>query len=101
MMGSQERQRGKTNSTKEPKMKSYKFCKPSLVTSLGIVFALLLSIRPAQAGYVVTLQQVGPNVVATGSGVINLEGLSGPSLFSYGIFPRIRPSDGTWIGATI
>lgn len=30
---------------------------------------------PVQAGYVVTLQEVGPNVVATGSGAIDLTGL--------------------------
>jgi len=42
-------------------MKSLQFFKPTLV----IVLAWLLSVRPAQAGYTVTLQQVGPNVVAT------------------------------------
>jgi PEP-CTERM motif len=31
---------------------------------------------PAQAGYVVTLEQVGSNVVATGSGTIDLTGLT-------------------------
>jgi hypothetical protein len=34
------------------------------------------SVRHAQADYVVTLQQVGPNVVATGSGSIDLTGLT-------------------------
>src|SRR6266566_4044175 len=33
-------------------------------------------VRPAQAGYIVTLQQVGANIVATGSGVFNLNGLT-------------------------
>jgi len=33
-------------------------------------------IRPAQVGYAVTPQQVGPDVVATGSAAINLTGLS-------------------------
>jgi hypothetical protein len=56
-------------------MKSFKFFKPALATTLGIVLACLLSVRPAQAGYTVTLQQVGPNVIATGSGAINLTGL--------------------------
>ena len=39
------------------------------------VTASLFSIRPAQANYIVTLQQVGPNVVATGSGAFDLTGL--------------------------
>ena len=39
------------------------------------VTASLFSVRPAQA-YTVTLQQVGSNVVANGSGAINLTGLT-------------------------
>jgi hypothetical protein len=35
-----------------------------------------LSAPPAQAGYVVTLEQVGSNVVATGSGTLDLAGLT-------------------------
>ena len=57
-------------------MKSLKFFKPTLATTLAIVLAWLLSVRPAQAGYTVTLQQVGPDVVATGSGAIDLRGLT-------------------------
>ena len=57
-------------------MKSLKLFKPTLATTLAIVLAWLLSVRPAQAGYTVTLQQVGGNVVATGSGPINLTGLT-------------------------
>ena len=53
-------------------MKSLEFFKPTLATTLAIVLAWLLSVRPAQAGYTVTLQQVGPDVVATGSGAIDL-----------------------------
>ena len=36
----------------------------------------LFSVQPAQAGYTVTLQEVGSNVVATGSGAIDLTGLT-------------------------
>ena len=41
----------------------------------GIAVTSLFSVQPAQA-YSVTLQQVGSNVVATGSGPINLTGLT-------------------------
>src|SRR5947207_7214535 len=57
-------------------MKSLKFFKPALATTLAIVVGWLLSVRPAEAGYAVTLQQVGPDVVATGSGAIDLTGLT-------------------------
>src|SRR4051794_21193856 len=47
------------------------------------VTASLICVRPAQA-YTVTLEQMGSNVVATGSGAINVTGLtffgSGPGL---------------------
>ena len=77
MMGSQERpKREKPNQLKEQKVKSLEFFKPTLATTLAIVLAWLLSVRPAQAGYTVTLQQVGPDVVATGSGAIDLTGLT-------------------------
>src|SRR5438132_14295713 len=66
----------KPNQAKEQKVKSLKFFKPTLATTLAIVLASLLSVRPAQAGYTVTLQQVGPDVVATGSGSIDLTGLT-------------------------
>jgi hypothetical protein len=47
------------------------------LATLAIVIALGLSIGPAQAvPYVVTLQQVGSNIVATGNGAIDLTGLS-------------------------
>jgi hypothetical protein len=40
------------------------------------VTASLFSVRPAQANYIVTLEQVGSNVVANGIGAINLTGLT-------------------------
>ncbi len=66
------------------------FFKPILATTLAIVLGWLLSVRPAQAGYTVTLQQVGPDVVATGSGAINLHGLG--FLQSSSQDPAIGPS---------
>ena len=41
--------------------------------------SFLIASTPAQANFIVTLQQVGSNVVATGSGAIDLTGLHGPS----------------------
>jgi len=66
----------KPNQPKEQKMKSLTFFKPALAITLGIVLGWLLSVQPAEAGYTVTLQQVGPDVVATGSGAIDLTGLT-------------------------
>ena len=45
------------------------------LTLFGIAVTSLFSVQPAQA-YTVTLEQVGSNVVATGSGPINLTGLT-------------------------
>jgi len=45
------------------------------LTLFGIAGTSLFSVRPAQA-YTVTLEQVGSNVVANGSGAINLTGLT-------------------------
>jgi hypothetical protein len=50
-----------------------------LVTAAVAITAMLLGsglFGPAQAGYMVTLEQVGSNVVATGSGTINLTALN-------------------------
>jgi VPDSG-CTERM motif len=49
----------------------------SLITPLCAAIASLVVIgSPARAGYIVTLTQSGPNVVANGSGAIDLTGLS-------------------------
>jgi hypothetical protein len=82
------------NQAKEQKVKSLKFFKPTLATTLAMVLASLLSVRPAQAGYTVTLQQVGPDVVATGSGAIDLRGLSSVDRTAVG-GSFIRANDGT------
>ncbi len=46
-----------------------------LLVGLGALASLGL-VEPAQARFVVTLEQIGPNVVATGSGSINPTGLT-------------------------
>ena len=54
------------------------------VLMVAITVAWGLSVRPAQAGYIVTLQQVGSNVVANGSGAIDLSGLGFLGTFTGG-----------------
>jgi len=68
-----------------------------LVATLAITSTL--SIRPSQASYIVTLQQVGSNVVATGSGAIDLTDL----ILNVGELskPLINPeAGGIWVGQT-
>src|SRR6266699_5686869 len=77
---------------------SLEFFKPTLATTLAIVLGSLLSVGPAQAGYIVTLQQVGGSVVATGSGPISLAGLTFSG--SGSLSPAIKPfGNGTGLGA--
>jgi hypothetical protein len=61
------------------------------LTLFGIAVTSLFSVQSAQA-FTITLQQVGSNVVATGSGAFNLTGLtfpgSGPAAES-GIIPSL------------
>ena len=56
---------------------------------ITILFACLGIRQSAQAGYTVTLQEVGPDVVATGSGTINLTGLT--FRYSGSANPGLRP----------
>jgi hypothetical protein len=56
------------------------FAKRILGAALLLVSGLVAS--PVQAGYVVTLKEVGNDVVATGSGPIDLTGLSFDNVFS-------------------
>ena len=60
----------------------------------GAALIVLMSLiaGSAYAGYTVTLQQVGPNVVATGSGAIDLTGLTFDH--SSSLNPGIRPAIG-------
>ena len=58
------------------KTTSLKLFQPATLAALAIITLLGVSIRPAQAGYTVTLLQVGTDVVATGSGAIDLNGLT-------------------------
>lgn len=58
------------------KIVQLKFVQPAVTAALAIAITFGLLIRNAQADYIVTLQQVGSNVVATGSGAFNLTGLT-------------------------
>lgn len=69
---------------------SLKFFK---LATLAIVIAWGLSVRPAQATYIVTLEQVGSNVVATGGGAIDLTGLFFSNQLSP-VFPALDPNHG-------
>jgi hypothetical protein len=55
---------------------SLRLVQPATLASLAIAIICGVCAGPAQAGYLVTLQQVGPDVVATGSGAVDLTGLS-------------------------
>ena len=55
---------------------SLQIIKPAVAATLAVVIMCGLSVRPAQAGYIVTLQQVGSDVVATGTGAIDTHGLA-------------------------
>lgn len=67
--------------------------KPAMAATLAIVIICGLSVRSAQAvPYVLTLQQNGSNVVATGSGAIDLTGLGAPG--SGGKVSYMDPSNG-------
>jgi|GraSoiStandDraft_48_1057284.scaffolds.fasta_scaffold258252_1 hypothetical protein len=71
---------------------SLRIFKLAMAATLAIIIVWGLSIQPAQANsYVVTLKQVGPNVVATGSGAIDLTGLMSLGNVSGG--PIITPRD--------
>ena len=55
---------------------SSRLFRPTLATALAIAIICGLSVQTAQAGFIVSLQQVGPDVVATGSGTFDLTDLS-------------------------
>jgi len=72
---------------------SRKFFHRALATALAIVITCGLSLRTAQGGYIVTLDQVGSDVVATGSGAIDLAGLTFRFHAIAGGPPEIAPFD--------
>jgi VPDSG-CTERM motif len=64
-----------------------------------IAVMLLFSVQPAQ-GFTITMEQVGANVVATGTGAINLTGLTFSGTGSGGAAAVFASSGGISIGAT-
>jgi hypothetical protein len=62
----------------------------AVALGMAVLIGFGLVTPAAQAGYVVTLEQLGRNVVATGSGPIDLTGLSsvGPGLSGARVFPN-------------
>jgi hypothetical protein len=75
------------------KTTSLKLFQPATLAALAIITLWGVSIRPAQAGYTVTLQEVGTDVVATGSGAIELFGLTF-NQSATGVNPGLRPNGG-------
>ena len=69
------------------------------LTLFGIAVTSLFSVRPAQA-FTITMEQVGSNVVATGSGAINLTGLTFNGTTS-GLAAEIAASSGRIVIATV
>jgi hypothetical protein len=63
-----------------------------IASAVALGTALLTGLSSAEAGYVVTLQEIGSDVVATGSGPIDLTGLSSLTTGSAGA--RVIPSIG-------
>ena len=62
---------------------------------VALVFACLGIRQSAQAGYTVTLQEVGSDVVATGSGAINLTGLTFVTHVGIHLISLINPQAAT------
>src|ERR1700719_2102203 len=74
---------------------SVNFFLPILMAILGI--GSMLSAQPAEAAYVITLDQVGPNVVATGSGTLDLSSLIFVDVIQ--VPASMEPSQGViWVG---
>jgi hypothetical protein len=72
---------------------SLRLFRPALAM-LAVTIACGLSISPAHANYIVTLQEVGANVVASGSGAIDLTGLGGGSAGGSDSSSLMNPSAG-------
>jgi hypothetical protein len=71
----------------------------SFVKGIGIGAAMLLGLSaPAQAGYVLDLTQEGSDIVAIGSGAIDLAGLSPDTTTAFSVFSVIQPNVGEIIG---
>jgi hypothetical protein len=63
-------------------LRSIRLFQPAKLTAFAIVILFGISISPARAGYIISLQRVGPDVVATGTGPIDLNGLGFINIFS-------------------
>src|SRR5438045_9718210 len=86
---------GIQNNMTTPHLKKSMGSSPSRLALLliALVFACLGIRQSAQAGYIVTLQEVGSDVVATGSGAIDLTGLT--FLAHFHLIPVINPHEAT------
>jgi len=71
-----------------------------LFSIAAVLLGIAATVSPARAAYILTYQQVGSNVVATGSGSLDLTDLT--LLYDTGGTPaQVAPSNGyTYVGAT-
>jgi len=74
------------------KTTSLKLFQPATLAALASITLCGVSICPAQAGYTVTLEEIGTDVVATGSRAIDLTGLR--FAIGSGASPMIDPNAG-------
>src|SRR5205085_4313192 len=86
----------------ETTITSSKFQRAALLATLVLTIFCALSIRTVQGALIVTLNQVGSNVVANGSGTFDLTGLTlagGSSITArivpHGAFIAVASSSGT------
>lgn len=75
------------------------------LATIAIAIVCASSIQPARAGYIVTLQRIGPDVVANGSGAIDLTGTFSSTGFNFSarVSPIVGeiftgPTTGTTVG---
>src|ERR1700730_7718328 len=83
-------------------LRSIRLFQPAKLTALAIVILCGISVSPARADYIISLQQVGPDVIATGSGTLDVTGLDSLGVFGQtgGFMNPNEPNIGMGLGPT-